>query len=253
MKFAKHITFFYDVSRFIYLNEVINAANRYSFPTDIFIHTNINITLTDLAQYTNGKLEMVIHDLTNENPFYLTWKCRDLIKKQYEENQYDVYMYVEDDIMVPMTAINYWLQYKDLIGEYNLGFTRIEVNQAGIEVLTDNTRPMTHIFEIDQRKYVLNDANPYCAFWIYEKNTMGRWINSPWYDIRSIHGYGEREASAIGLHSPHVPWFKGTVIPLEALEGTMNVGCKIYHLPNNYALRSSPGSHGSVPFLNAIC
>ena len=78
-------------------------------------------------KYTNGILNIIYHDLTNINPFYLTWKCRDLLKQQKDD--YDIFMYIEDDILVPCNAIKYWLKYnKDLIDiQYNLGFIKVEV------------------------------------------------------------------------------------------------------------------------------
>lgn len=51
-------------------------------------------------------------------------------------------MYIEDDILVPCAAINYWMKYnKKLIeNKYNLGFVRIETNNKNQEFMTDVTK-----------------------------------------------------------------------------------------------------------------
>ena len=86
--------------------------------------------------------------------------------------------------------------------------------------------------EIDNVNYAINNTNPYCAFWIYNKNEFRKFIDSKYYDINNIIGYGRREMSAIGLHGLHTPWYKNTVIPV--IDNKLNADCKIYHMPNNY-------------------
>jgi hypothetical protein len=144
-------------------------------------------------------------------------------------------MYIEDDILVPVKAINYWLERNERLIElnYNLGFIRIEVNDKKEEFMPDlyNVR-FKKFIEIDKQKYVINDANPYCAIWIYNKNEFHKFIRSKYYDINTIPGYGIREMSAIGLHGQGTPWYKNTVIPL--IDNKLDGDCKIYHMPNNY-------------------
>ena len=45
-----------------------------------------------------------------------------------QQFDYDYFMYVEDDILVPKQAIEYWLKYSPQMvqNKYNLGFVRIE-------------------------------------------------------------------------------------------------------------------------------
>ena len=137
MKITKHISFYFLIDRFIYINNIIDETNKYEYTTDIFIHTN-NIDLQEsmFNNYTNGYIKIIYHNLSNINPFYLTWKCRELLQQQ--RNDYDIFMYIEDDILVPYKAIQYWLEYNKILLEmnYNLGFVRIEVEDS-IEYLTD--------------------------------------------------------------------------------------------------------------------
>ena len=252
MKITRHLTYYYDEntkSRIKYINNTINEINNGIYKTDIYIHTNYLFQKDLLNNNNKGIVEIVVHKLLN--PMYLPWKCRDLLKKQKDE--YDIFMYHEDDILVPNEAINYWLKYKDLVMKenYNLGFFRIEKDKNGIEYTTDNsTMPgeysnyLTKGINLNDIEYIINDQNPYCAFWIYDKNEFTKFINSHLYDINNIRGYGERESSAIGLHGlfQNTNWYKGTIVPI--IDNMLIKSCRIYHLTNNYINGSCPASRG---------
>jgi hypothetical protein len=234
MNIAIHISFFYIEERFIYLNRIIEETNIYDDKADIFIHTNKIFEASVLKKYTNGTINIVYHDLMNEHPYYLTWKCRKLMYEQ--RNKYDVFMYIEDDILVPSVAIHYWKTYNQpLINRgYNLGFLRIETKDNQ-EYITDfyPTTKFNKTIIIDNIKYCINDINPYCAFWIYNKEEFNRFVESEYYNINNIMGYQTREQSSIGLHGLQTNWYKGTLIPI--IDNNIIKTCKIYHLPNNYA------------------
>jgi hypothetical protein len=235
MKITKHISFYFKTDRIIYINNIIDETNTYEHTTDIFIHTNnINLKESIFNKYTNGCIKIIYHDLSNINPFYLTWKCRALLKEQ--QNDYDVFMYIEDDILVPYKAIKYWLEYNEKLIEmkYNLGFVRIEVKN-NIEYITDlcGEKMDTNII-LDGINYCVNNKNPYCAFWIYNKNEFSKFLNSTYYDINKIPKYNIREKSSIGLHGLGTNWYINTVIPI--INNKLVEDCKIYHMPNNYVL-----------------
>ena len=236
MKITKHISFYFIIDRIIYINNIIDETNKYEYTTDIFIHTN-NVDLQEgmFNNYTNGYIKIIYHDLSNIDPFYLTWKCRELLQQQ--RNEYDIFMYIEDDILVPYKAIKYWLEYNEYLiaMNYNLGFVRIEV-ENDIEYITDlwENEKFDTIIDLDEKKYCVNNKNPYCAFWIYNKNEFNNFVNSKYYNINNILGYQTREQSAVGLHGIHTHWYKNTLIPI--INNKLIEDCKIYHMPNNYVL-----------------
>lgn len=243
MRITKHITFFYLEERICYVNRIIEETNTYELPTDIFIHTNsISLNETNFTKYTNGVIKIIYHDLSNIDPFCLSWKCRELLKKQ--RNQYDIFMYIEDDILVPSKAIRYWLEYNEKLIEdnYNLGFVRIEV-ENNIEYITDLLAVKFHtVTTIGNTTYCVNNVNPYCAFWIYNRSEFNKFVDSPYYDINNLiaaTGYGIREASATGVHVASIKWYKNTLIPL--VDNKLTDACKIYHMPNNYVNDKNSG------------
>lgn len=250
MKITTHISFFYIEERIKYVNQIIDETNQYTHPTDVFIHTNKqDLTLEVFHEYTNGKLQIVYHDLSNIHPYYLTWKCRDLLRQQ--RNDYDIFMYIEDDILVPNKAIEYWLQYHELMvkEKYNLGFVRIEVKD-GIEYITDLYRDQFDmIMDFHNIKCCVNRKAVYCAFWIYDKAEFGRFVDSKYFDCSQIPGYEIREKSAIGLHGGENYWYRGTLIPMKGSK--LVEDCRVYHLPNNY-VNDEKSHYATIPFEEAM-
>lgn len=236
MNIAVHISFYYNEERFQYLREVVSNINNYDDKTDIYIHTNKVFSANILGEYYNGKLEMVVHDLSQVHPWFLTWKHRDLMATQ--KNKYDIFMYIEDDILVPKEAISYWLNYKDNLikNNLNLGFFRIEKDKKGDHYCTDNsTSPdgkikqyLTKSINVDNQSFIINDQNPYCAFWIYDKNEFNKFLQSKFWNTPTAFHPGIREDSGFGMTNG----YKDTVIPL--INNKLNENSKIYHLPNNY-------------------
>jgi hypothetical protein len=237
MRITKHISFFYLENRIQYINAIIEETNKYEIITDIYIHTNNkDLNKNSFHKYTNGNITIICHDLSGIHPFYLTWACRYLMKHQKDD--YDIFMYIEDDILVPYKAVAYWLKYNKKLIEmnYNLGFVRIEV-ENNIEYITDlYGQQLDTLINLDNITYCVNNKNPYCAFWIYNKTEFDKFVNSKYYDINNIPNYGIREQSAIGLHGNGTIWYKNTIIPIvdNTHQYTLIDDCKIYHMPNNY-------------------
>ena len=238
MKITKHISFYFLTNRIIYINNIIDETNKYEYTTDIFIHTNNNdLQEVMFNNYTNGYIKIIYHDLSNIHPYYLTWKCRELLQQQ--QNDYDIFIYIEDDILVPYKAIKYWLEYNEKLIEmnYNLGFVRIEV-ENNIEYITDlYGEKFDNIINLNEKMYCVNNKNPYCAFWIYNKNEFIKFVNSKYYDINNIIGYDTREKSAFGLHGLNTDWYKSTLIPI--INNKLIEECKIYHMSNNLVINKN--------------
>lgn len=249
MKIAKHISFYFVAERIMYIDKIIDETNTYEYTTDIFIHTNVDLQESQFHEYTNGSIQFIRHDLSDIHPFYLTWKCRDLLRQQKDE--YDIFMYIEDDILVPYRAIKYWLGYNEKLIQmnYNVGFMRIEV-ENNTEYITDLCgKKLDTVIRLNDEIYCVNNKNPYCAFWIYNKNEFHRFVESKYYDMNNIVRYGVREKSSVGLHGLYTKWYKNTLIPV--VNNKLIEDCKIYHMPNNYVLNKKT-RFATIKFNEAI-
>ena len=255
MKLCKHISFFYNENlkgRLEYLNQLLQVTKTYDYETHIFIHTNkggnFDLSLVDGEDIC---IEVIYHDLSDVHPFFLTWKSRDLMKTQ--KDLYDIFMYVEDDILVRNETIQYWLLHKNamLSRDFNLGFVRIETDQNQTEFVTDIVEPLYAKTMIEEQEYVINTGNNYCGMWILDKEEFSKYVDSDFYDLSNIHPTTEphmsREKSAWGLNAPEITWYSHILIPLQ--NGKLHPDSRIYHLPNNYI---GSGFFASIPFDNIV-
>ena len=251
MKIAAHITYFHSPERLTYLNKMVESLQEISPKPDIFLYTNKklphfskekNIQLKiysykkwllprAIKNYSIGKFlpRFMIH------PFLLSWENRKWVEKLVEN--YDVQIYLEDDIHFKQENLDYWIKYKSLTlpNDYNLGFLRIEKNFLGKELMTDVNWPIEEIININGQKFLINDLNPYCGFWIYDQEELKRFIESKEWEFK-FDGYGIRAKAAVGWHGKGMNRYKATIIPVvrESRKLITPSGASVHHMPNNY-------------------
>jgi len=237
LKLALHVPFYvkpqnddYNKKRLSYANIIIKNANEYEIKTDLFFHCNINLDLEYFEPFFNGKLNILHHDIKGCNTMILTRKPRPLLLEQL--NEYDYFAYIEDDISFTKESLSYWLKYKDecIKENYNLGFCRYDKHKDDF-FFTDIFKKLEKTVVINNTTYVINDVNPYCALWIYDKQEFTKFIKDPTFNnLDLMKHYGYPEKSSIGYTI--LGKYKNTVIPL--IDGKLNPDSKIHHLPNNY-------------------
>jgi len=236
-KILIHIAFHYAEERFKYLKQLIDNFDTYRFTEiDIVIDTNSEATeklIHESAVFHKGKLECTVHKNLS-HPYLLTWQHReDMLRKI---NNYDFFMYTEDDILAPWKAIERW--YKDTLNIYPHGFVRgflsVEKNAEGILMATSITeRFAPDLIKIGGVKY-FTLPRPYHALWIYTKEQMMEFIHHQSWKNGNHDKWGIRERAAAGMM-----WkgqnFCRALIPIEE-ENKVPEETLVYHLPNNYAL-----------------
>ena len=254
MKFAAHITFYYNSNRLIFLKKVADALSEISADVCLFIYTNKEFELSTsskceikfhyypynklgLLNYTYGGWSDKLFPRYLANPFQLSWENRKIIESTVDD--FDVQMYLEDDILFTNDNFQYWLMHKDLLGrhKYNLGFLRIEKDKEEKRFITDlelGLKP-NEIIELEGKKWLLNNVNPYCGFWIYDKPTLSEFVKSKIWKFK-FKGGGIREKSAIGWNGLKMNRFNGTLISLTEKNNLLVTpdDCSVHHLPNNY-------------------
>ena len=246
MKLAVHICSFIGENyqeRFIYLKKIVKNYLIINKNIHIFIHTN-----KVSKKYKLKKVKYVVHNLQNENPFYLSWKCRPFIEKQ--KNRYDYFIYSEDDILFTKKNFLYWLKHKNICikNNLNLGFIRRERKNKKV-FSTDLIKMISYKILINNKNFAVNNVNSYCAFWIYDKKELNKFIQTNFWHFKwkgkNVYAfYGIREMSAIGWHGKNMFRYNATVIPLTNKK--LNTGCFIDHLSNNHALTNHPVGFGSI-------
>ena len=255
LKIAVHITHHITgnpkemIKKDILLKKVINSYLSLSKSVNIFVHLNKKMQL----KYKTAKVNCIVYKLKKEHPFYLSWKCRRIMEKQ--KNNYDVFVYTENDILFKKNNFNYWLQNKDICknNNYNLGFIRVEDNKKKGIYAIDIFLKLKKFISINNRKFIINDNNSYCAFWIYDNEEFNKFIRSNVWKFKwktRFQHYGDiRAMSAIGWHGRFMGRYKETLIPLK--NNRIDINSIVYHLENKYSITNhGPGSLKIKEILN---
>jgi len=252
MRVSAHIAFYCHAlniqqKRNTYIVQVINDyLNTWTVTSmDIFIHTN-----SESAKYiephlnygSHIKIEFIIHDLSAEkNPKYLTWKHRELMEKQ--KNDYDVFVYLEDDTGVPNKAFQYWLKFKDEFKKkrIDLGFARVETLDNKEYFCHDILTPCKGWIKISDTIFTWNHAH-FAAFWILDREELHNFIASKFWPrycffpngLHNPESQFIQESAGIGFKMSYTGFFNGGFYPINTDTRYVLDDCIVYHLANNY-------------------
>ena len=232
-KLSIHIPFFVGENfskKIKNLELVCKNYQKISKKTEIYIHTNKHIKFN-----YKKKINIICHNLTNINPFKLTWLCRKLMFQQ--KNKFDIFIYGEDDIIFSRKNFNYWLKYKDICidSNFNLGFLRVEKNLKNKKLYsTDQIKKIKFYLKIKNILFAKLESS-YCALWIYDKDEFSKFIKSKYwnfnFNLESISGSQlTREMSAYGWHAPSMDRYNASIIPLN--KGKLNTNSFLKHISN---------------------
>lgn len=235
MRITVHITFYVKNNlkeKLKKLSKIYNSFFTLSKNTHIYIHTNKKI-----KNYKKN-LFFIYHNIVNQDPFKLSWKYRSIMEKQ--KNDYDYFIYSEDDILFNLTNFKYWLKYKKFIenNNFNIGFLRTEKSDLDNTLWSPDQFEKSNEYIILNKKKFLVLKNPYCAMWIYDKAEFSNFIKSKFWDLRKWRGVNsftrlyDREKAAIGWNGLNMRRYNATVIPL--VNDKIIDSCLINHTSNKY-------------------
>ncbi len=240
-KIAVHITYYQDrktnIKRNFILKKVILSYLTISKNLEIFIHSNKKYF------FKNKSVKCIVHNLKEEHPFYLSWKCRKLLFKQ--KKIYDYFIYTEDDILFTTKNFLYFKKYNSLClkNNYNLGFVRAEDRKSKGLYAVDIFNKLREFISLEGKKFIINN-NPYCGLWIMQKEEFNDFVKSDLWKFKwkkNYQCYGSiREMSAIGWHATNMVRYQSTIIPIKRQIHNDSI---IIHLDNKYSItKHGPGS-----------
>jgi hypothetical protein len=255
-KICVHIPFYVDSNfkkKNILLNKVCKSYLKLSTKLKIFVHTN------KITKKNSKRINFILHNFKNDHPYKLTWKCRKLMFSQ--RNEYEIFIFGEDDIVFSRNNFKYWLKYKDksIKNNFNLGFLRVEINKKNnLLYSTDQISKIKYYVNVDKKKFVkLENSN--CSFWIYDKNEFKKFImtkywkfNWKWITISGI--LLIREMAAVGWHGEDMNGqfmnkYQATIIPL--IHNKLDKNSYIKHISNKYA-NDPAGLFGTIKINNIM-
>jgi len=239
-KLLVHVTFYFVGDRIKYLETVVKNFQSYEFSKiDIIIDTNSKEALSCLS-FENVNPRTTIKFKVHKNllhPYLLTWQHRANMSAAI--NDYDYFMYLEDDIHIPFKALQRWRQDSDLLYPegYLRGFLRVEKNKNGVLISADQCKraKVWNLVRVKNSIFYFPHV-PYQAFWICDHQQMIDFINSPaWQNDNSDWCIRERAASGMTqlLRKNHKNQKHNCLIPLDQND-QIPEDVLVYHLPNNY-------------------
>lgn len=230
------IAFHFAPERIRYLKEVIeNILDTYPRNIEIVVDTNTH-QASSFFQY-DAPITFFVHE-TLSHPFHLTWMHRQHFQRHIDN--FDVFMYIEDDIKVPYAGVEWFLEMFPSLWPKNIpSFIRIE-SKDDDDYITDVFEPVKLkdkklIKVYDKTFYSFKPTQNYHGFWLLPrqelKDTMTR-------NFARLSDSRETAAS-------YAIWELNKRALVEIYEECgrwyVHPNCYTFHLPNNYA--TNPGTH----------
>ncbi len=265
IKIYRCITFHYKPEKLPYLQKVISAHNYLGVESKIgiVINTHDHEALVRIAQTIAASrflnVEIIPYEVTHK--WFLPWVSKIILKERWQENQYTHFMYSEDDFLFEKTNLKYFLDEIIFLKPYGFypSFFQVEWSNARRKWISS---AFHHPYpKIDTSKQnVLKPSgsclsyvcasNPYQGIFLYDKELFEEHLNSDSFDFQrygkpeqvvDTWGGGIAERAAFGLTFFNVPsgFTSRNLLPFHETYLTLDPGCFIHHLPNNYA--NNPG------------
>lgn len=221
MRLLVCVAFHYSPDRVKYLTEVIQGFTKYEIEVNIIIDTNIYqppLLLSNIGIITHDNLQ---------HPFHLTSFHRQHFKAFV--NDYDYFMYIEDDILLPWEAFKNYIDNFPLLWSKNYVPSFIRIEEAeGVQYVSDVVKKQTlNIIEIGGKQFThLQFPNDYHGFWIMPQKELKESMTA---DFTKLSDSREGNAMFAG-------WGLGKTTLVEIKDNLISPLCYSYHLPNNYAM-----------------
>lgn len=213
-----------DILRTI-LNENMHYAKH------VIIDTNKKIDIDGAEIVVNKHLT---------HPYHLTWCHRKHILDNI--NNYDWFMYQEDDILIPRQNFYTYIENFNLLwNRYIPSFVRVEEHKGKKFVVDITCRQSSkNIITYKEKNFIKLD-NPYHAFWIMSREAI----------LSELKKNFDRKEEWRELAASYPMW-ELKKEPLVMVEnGQISPLCYSYHLSNNYATNPST-PFGKIEIESAI-
>lgn len=237
------VCFHYSNDKFPHLCDVVdNFLSNYP-ESDIIIDTNSLISEREISKKfgLSHRLRVFVHG-SLDHPFHLAWMHRRHFRRNLAE--YDVFMYVEDDIFVPReNYLNYLEVFAILWPKFIPSFVRTEEKDGVLycaDAFVTTKIGRYDVIEIGGRKFVTLD-NPYHAFWIMTRDALRESMNGDFERVYEGDKWIREIAASYGLMPgirPCVKWGSYDVQKrgLVEVDRKMMVSplCMVRHTTNKY-------------------
>ncbi|MEL6486469.1 MAG: hypothetical protein AAFQ13_04900 [Pseudomonadota bacterium] len=256
-RFEVSIAAHYVPRRIPYLIEVLDAIALWDRPqVSVTLVTNdLSIGEEPLIEAARTKLEergFTLHiDQAHgmAHPWHLTWWHKQRLKEWFAEegSPDDLFMYIEDDIVVTRDNIAYFTQYLEAAKSQGVlpGFLRYEEEANGRRISPDY-RGYQQVGDSERR--TLNDqpfVAPQFSYWagfIVDRELCAEYFASPWSDLEAADKMPQSKAHSCRVQSAWALTFVNVpeglpsryVVPIDEDGNPLECGM-VWHSANNYS------------------
>ena len=252
------ITCYYDKNKIQYLNQISDHFARLATHVEVTIVTNATRKdeLGELESAVSGKgfKYFFYTPVGLGHPFLLTWSHLFVFRNLFENELITHFMYLEDDILVRQENIEYWIQAREQLRDYNLipSFLRVEHKENDERWFSTDCTEKMSIYRIpkivlSERQGFINLRYPYQGMYLHDRELMFEHLSGPSCNP-DFGNWSIREKAAQGLTFIDVPigFTSRNLVPYDRKRLQIDECCFIHHIPNNYA--NDPHTrHGKIP------
>ncbi len=187
----------------------------------------------------------------------LTWVHKDLMAEKFQDPSYTHFMYIEDDMEVTATNIQYWMTAREHLRPYGLypSFMRTEWNPTLQQwAWTDSVKGDRFSVKGSPRVDLMagygyiNLPRTYQGMFLYDRELMQEHIASDSFSLEkfvpgwqtaiqhTVWPLGLTEMANLALTNIHVPQgcISRNFLPYYPKYNTINPCCFVHHLPDKY-------------------
>ena len=252
------VAFMWDPATLGYLVAVLENFETYETNIQVVLVTNDAPALQVYLQYLDLPHVQVrqVHGLKDLR--YLPRAHFDIVKRAYSTGQFDTYMYVENDVLIPWSSVQAWAHDVEQLQArgFQRGFLRVGADRFGVLVCPDNApalgsddaawrQPAIDLSTYDKIVNVSDShhvahfiqlRHSYWAGYILTSEQLQAYMQSNLWavDVR----WGPLEDAACGNQFVNVPsgFDSNTVVPYNPHARQILSSAFVFHLSNKYAI-----------------
>lgn len=255
-KLSVCITFHYAVERLQYLAIVCDKLVDIAPKVHLTIVTNTD--KSDEIQAIKSVINVqkfefnVLIPVGLGHPYLLAWSHLPVFKKQFEDESFTHFLYLEDDIGITLENINYWLNARKLLKPFGFypSFFRKELNANddnwySTDVMTKMSFYDCPSVDIDENNSFIGIVYAYQGMYLLDRELLKEHLEGPSSNpdfehnnigLIRMHPTQIREKAALCLTYVNIPdgFRSRNLLPFDKNIKQIRTCCMIHHLPNNY-------------------
>ena len=248
-KLAICVAFHFVEERLQYLDTISNHFSSLAEELTVVIVTNSNdpgnLSKTNAVLEGKGFEFDYLIPTGLGHPFLLTWTHFVDFKEKIKDPSFTHFMYLEDDIQITKSNMEYWMQAREELRRRNFipSFLRVEKEDGYEDWISSDCLRTFNVMELpryqtgsDSDRVYVSLPTPYQGMYLLDRELMIEHLSGP-SSIPEYGNWGIREKAARGLTFSKV--IKGfhsrNLVPFSKTTGKVDEVCFIHHTPNNYA------------------